>query len=345
MEITLRCTSSCRFSAGLDRRVHLRDLVLADQVADRRRADHDLVRGAAPGSVLGLEKRLRDDGADRLREHRAHHLLFRRREHVDDAVDGLRRRRGVQRAEHQVTGFGAGERQADRLQIAHLAHQDHVRVLAQRAAQRVRERQGVRADLALVDQALLRLVHELDRVLDGEDVAVLVLVDLVHHRRQRGRFARAGRPGDQHDAARLVGDLGEDLWRLQVLERQDLRRNRAHHRRGAALLHERVDAEACQVRHREREVALEVFLVELALPVAHDVVDHRVHFLVLHRRHVDAPHVAMHADHRRQPRGQMQVRCLVLDHEGEQLGEIHYNPPCGAGNSRSISGDYGNNIR
>ena len=29
------------------------------------------------------------------------------------------------------------------------------------------------ADLALVDQALLRLVHELDRVLDGEDVAVL----------------------------------------------------------------------------------------------------------------------------------------------------------------------------
>src|SRR5256712_12669220 len=23
----------------------------------------------------------------------------------------------------------------------------------------------------------------------------------------------------------------------------------------------------------------------------------------------------------------MQVRCLVLDHEGEQLGEIHYNPP------------------
>jgi hypothetical protein len=31
----------------------------------------------------------------------------------------------------------------------------------------------VRPDLALVDQALLGLVHELDRILDGQDVAVL----------------------------------------------------------------------------------------------------------------------------------------------------------------------------
>src|SRR5690606_37963865 len=32
-------------AAGLDRRVHLRHLVLADQVTDRRGADHDLVGG------------------------------------------------------------------------------------------------------------------------------------------------------------------------------------------------------------------------------------------------------------------------------------------------------------
>src|SRR5512143_2973654 len=47
--------------ARLDRRVHLRDLVLADQVADRRRADHDLPRRDAPLAVLRLEQRLRDD--------------------------------------------------------------------------------------------------------------------------------------------------------------------------------------------------------------------------------------------------------------------------------------------
>ena len=53
---------------------------------------------------------------------------------------------------------------------------------------------------------------------------------------------------------------------------------------GAALLHEGVDAEAREVGNREREVALEVLLVELALPVVHDVVHHGVHVLVLHAR-------------------------------------------------------------
>jgi hypothetical protein len=111
----------------------------------------------------------------------------------------------VQGAEHQVAGFGGGQRQADGFQVAHFADQDDVRVFAQRRAQRVGEAQRVRADFALVDQALLALVHEFDRVLDGQDVAVLVFVDVVDHRRQRGRLARAGRAGDQHDAARLLG--------------------------------------------------------------------------------------------------------------------------------------------
>src|SRR5450432_1185598 len=47
--------------AGLDRRIHLRDLALADQVADRRRAQHDLVRRDPPAAVLGLAERLRND--------------------------------------------------------------------------------------------------------------------------------------------------------------------------------------------------------------------------------------------------------------------------------------------
>ena len=41
---------------------------------------------------------------------------------------------GVQRAEHQVAGFGGGQRQADGFQIAHFADQDDVRIFAQRAS-------------------------------------------------------------------------------------------------------------------------------------------------------------------------------------------------------------------
>src|SRR4029077_17497799 len=112
-------------AAGLDGRIHLRDLALADEVTDPGRAAHDLGRRDAAAAVL-LHQRLRDHRAQRLRQHRAHHVLLLAGEHVDDAVDGLGGRGGVQRAEHQVAGLGGGERQADRLQVAHFADQDDV---------------------------------------------------------------------------------------------------------------------------------------------------------------------------------------------------------------------------
>ena len=77
---------------------------------------------------------------------------------------------GVQGGEHQVAGLRRGDRGADRLEVAHLADEDHVRVLAQRGLQRVGEAGGVGAELALVDDALLVLVQELDRILDRHDV-------------------------------------------------------------------------------------------------------------------------------------------------------------------------------
>ena len=70
----------------------------------------------------------------------------------------------------------------------------------------LREAVGVAVHLALVDQAVLVLVDVLDRILDGEDVLVALGVDLVDHRRQRRRLAAAGRPGDEHQPARPLGE-------------------------------------------------------------------------------------------------------------------------------------------
>ena len=72
--------------------------------------------------------------------------------------------------EDEVAGLGGGQRGRDRLEVAHLAEEDHVGVLAQRAAERVGEARRVLADLALVDDAALVMVQELDRVLDRDDV-------------------------------------------------------------------------------------------------------------------------------------------------------------------------------
>ena len=122
------------------------------------------------------------------------------------------------------------------------------------------------ADLALVDQALLRGVHELDRILDGEDVALVGLVDVVDHRRQRGRLAGAGRAGDQHQPLLLVAELLQDRRQAEILERHDLGRDGAEDRALAAAAAKDVDAEAGDVAELEREVDIVGFLERLAQP-------------------------------------------------------------------------------
>lgn len=232
----------------------------------------------------------------------------------------------MQGAEHEVAGFRGGQCQANGFQVAHLAHQDDVRVFTQGRAQRLGEAQGVAVHLTLVDQALLRLVDEFDGVFDGEDVVVFGVVQVIEHRRQSGRLTRAGRPGDQHQPARHVGDLAEDLTHVEVLHGQHLGGNGPEHGAGAAVLVEGVDAEARHTRHLEREVGFEEFLVILALLVVHDVVDQRMHLLVVHGRQIDAPHVTIDADHRRQAGGKVQIRRTLLGAEGQQFSDIHGTP-------------------
>jgi len=93
-----------------------------------------------------------------------------------------------------VTGLGDRQRRRDRLEVAQLTDQDRIRIFAQGVLEGIGERLGVAADLALVDDASLVLVDELDRIFDGDDVAFSLAVDLVDHRGERRRLAAAGRP-------------------------------------------------------------------------------------------------------------------------------------------------------
>ena len=95
---------------------------------------------------------------------------FAAREELDHAADRLGGVDRVQRREDEVAGLGGLERGLRGLGVAELADQDRVGVLAQCAPQRLAEALGVEADLALVDDRLLVGVHDLDRVLDRDDV-------------------------------------------------------------------------------------------------------------------------------------------------------------------------------
>ena len=93
-----------------------------------------------------------------------------------------------------------------------------VGVLAQHVLQRAREPVRVGADLALVHDAALVLVQELDRVLDRHDVALALGVDDVDHAGERRRLARPGRAGDDHEPALEAREVGHDRRQAELVD-------------------------------------------------------------------------------------------------------------------------------
>ena len=138
-------------------------------------------------------------------------------------------------------------------------------------------------ELALVDDALLVLEQVLDRILDREDVARLVVVAVVDHRRQRGRLARAGRAGDQHEPAFFHHDVEQHRRQAQVLERGNVAAHEADHHRDRAALAEDVDPEVADGAVEVRQVHLELVFELARLLLAHELVGDAPHRLDVHR--------------------------------------------------------------
>src|SRR5690606_1942298 len=189
--------------------------------------DHDLEPRDHALAVGARDQPLRDHAAQHRGQAEARLHLLVGGEHRDDAVDGLGGVHRVQGGEDQMPGLRRCDGDLGGLDVAHLADQDDVRVLAQGGAQGAGERLGVEPDLALVDDRALVAERVLDRVLDRDDVAGLPLVDVVHHGGQRGRLAGAGDAGDQHHAALVVRQVEDGLGQVEALERGHLGRDEA----------------------------------------------------------------------------------------------------------------------
>ena len=208
--------------------------------------------GARPlPSAFGI-RRCEIDRLEHARQLQADLLLLVRREDGDDAVDRFGGVERVQRREHQMPGFGREQARFDRLEVAHLADEDDVGILPQRAPQRLRERARVDGDLALVDDRHVVAVQELDRILDRHHVRRARLVDVVDHRRERGALAAAGRAGDEHEAALFLRDLLQHRRQAELVDRADRHRDDAQHEADGAALLEDVAAEAAEARRRCR---------------------------------------------------------------------------------------------
>ena len=312
---------------AVERLAHLQHL------ADGRRVEQDLDRGhAARAAPLGHQA-LRDDGLQVRRQLLAHRVLLVGLEERQHALHGHRRVGRVQGGEHEVARVGGHEHGLHRLAIADLADQDDVRVLAQDAAQALGERPGVDAHLALVDGRHLVAMEELDRVLDGDDVLVRLLVRHVDQRGQRRRLARAGGAGDEHEPARQHGQLLDRGRHAQVVERRDGEGNGADRERRRAALGEDVAAEAAQAGHAEGEVDLVVGIELGALLGGEELVDDQLEVLRRWRRVAEGVELAVHANERRGRDLDVQVGCARAHHCIQDFADVHGPSSAGAGRS------------
>src|SRR5207249_12067502 len=101
---------------------------------------------------------------------------------------------------------GTGRRPA-RLEghtITHFAHHDHVRVFANHVLESRLPIAYVQPDLALVDHRLLIGEQIFDRILDGNDVDALALVNEIEHGGNGSALAAARHPRQDNHALVVV---------------------------------------------------------------------------------------------------------------------------------------------
>ena len=187
-------------------------------------------------------------GGQRHRQLLAHGVLTLQWKRIRDPRDGCRHVGGVHGGEDEVAGLRRRQRNPHRLRVAHFADDDDVGRLANGGTQRGREVGRVDADLDLLDQAAAVRVLVFDRVLDGDDVALVALVDRGDQRRQRRGLARAGGPADQHEAARQRREQADVVREMQVRDLRNPQRQRADGGCGAAALAVQVHPEAAELR-------------------------------------------------------------------------------------------------
>src|SRR5574337_321124 len=94
-------------------------------------------------------------------------------------------------------------------------------------------------------------VQEFDGVFDGDDMLMMLGVDLVDHGGQRGRFPGTGRSGDEDEPLRLLTEIGDDLRETQLFEWMNgIRDSPNRHPHGSSLNID-ISAEPAQILDSE----------------------------------------------------------------------------------------------
>src|SRR4029079_7345916 len=175
----------------------------------------------------------------------------------------------------------------------------------------------VAADLALVADRLLVVEDELDRVLDREDVAGHLLIARLEHRRERRALAGARRADHQDQATLFHHERAQDRRHVEALERRDLERDAAEHRRDRAALLESGETEAADAGEADADVELAGVLELLELAGSQQLRKQLARLRVRQRLVGELQQLAVDLDQDRRARRQVHVRRALFGHQPE----------------------------
>ena len=146
--------------------------------------------------------------------------------------------------------------------VTHLAEQDDIRTLSQRAAQRVNIVYDVIADLTLCDDTLVVAMDKLDRVLHRDDVSLSRLVDVVNHAGKRCGLAAAGRAcnKDQTGTQASRPHYGFRNSKLGSIRKSEANDTQDDSKRTSLVKH--IRAESSERGNGEREVIIIGFILQ-----------------------------------------------------------------------------------
>jgi len=162
-------------------------------------------------------------------------------------------------------------------------------------------------------------MHVLDRIFDGDDVAVTVLVAVADHRGHRGRFAGAGATDEQYQTAFGHHHVLEYRRQVEVLELRDSGGDGAQDQAGATLLDEGIDAKAADAGGADGKVTFFGGLEFGGLLVIHHGAREFDGVLLGQGLSRYRRHLAIHLHGGREAGSNEEVGTLLLDHHRQQL--------------------------
>src|SRR5437868_5679648 len=106
-------------------------------------------------------------------------------------------------------------------------------------------------------------MHKLNRLLDRNDMTRKFFIDVVHQRRQRGRFSGAGRTRDQDQPSAQMPKFGGHRGNAKFLQGSDLRRDQTEDSAVTIGLLQIVAAKSRSFIHLVSEIEIAALLEKL----------------------------------------------------------------------------------